>query len=197
MNLRVAGGDLNRADDILRLHGAHRHHQGTAERASGRGCDTGFVHGNISRLLNVPDGHTRLDQSLLKRERATNHKCHQVVAPQVRDVGGGLGQLPIAPDVIFGHVSANIDISSQRLERRYARLSQRNNRTRLSVLMAETQEVSRIRFRKNHHVTLHIATGKPARVRRKHAATDGLTNSQHLFRAVECPTGFWSQNLCR
>ena len=106
MHRRKPGGDLDRADGVLRSQRPHRHHHRAGKPAGRRAVDVGAVHGNPEPLLDVAERYAVLDEGLLERIGAANHERHEILAPPFGDVGGLLDEFAVLPDAVARQVGA-------------------------------------------------------------------------------------------
>ena len=84
MHIGKARRDLDRADGVGRLEGAHGHHQRATERPGGNCLDVGHVDAGNIVALEESQPQAGFQQRLLERERAAERERDEIVAPIAR-----------------------------------------------------------------------------------------------------------------
>ena len=74
--------------------------------------------GTLRAAGDVADRDAVLDQRLLEGERAADGEAHEVVAPEIADVGGFVDQFAVAPDAVAGQVGADVEVGAEGREAR-------------------------------------------------------------------------------
>src|SRR4051795_1077593 len=105
---------LNPSNGIRGLERPHGDPHRTRERTGRRAGDVGPVHGDADVAFDVTDRQIVRHQGLLERERATQNKRHQIVAPMLDDVGRFFHHLTVAPYTITRHIGADIQVEPER-----------------------------------------------------------------------------------
>ncbi|MNL35231.1 hypothetical protein D3C87_1572470 [compost metagenome] len=101
-----------------------------------------------------------IQHGFLEGERASDQERHQIVAPDVADIGGLGHQFAILPYAVARDIAADIDVLAQFGQRGIARLGHGQQGTRFWVALAEMQEIRRQRTRQDGQIGLHMARGK-------------------------------------
>lgn len=110
MGARKTTGHLDGANGASGAEGAHADHHLAGEATGLPGVDVGLVHGDIETHVDISDPQAVLDQRLLEGEGAAEHERDQVVLPQRTQICYLLNQFSIPKDVVFGDISADIEI---------------------------------------------------------------------------------------
>jgi hypothetical protein len=62
----------------------------------------------------MPHGQTRFNQRFLERKGASEHEAHQVIAPELANIGNLGHQLPVPPDPVSGQIGSDIQVVTER-----------------------------------------------------------------------------------
>ncbi len=138
----------------------------------------GAIHWNVGAQFDVAQRDAGLRERLLERERAADDEAHEIIAPDGFQVARLVNQHAVAPDAIARNVGADVEIRAEQRDRGASRLRDAEQRTRLRIGLAETQEVLRVVARQDGEIALHVAGGETGGRRIERPRSCGQTDSE-------------------
>ena len=125
-------------------------------------------------LLDVPDGHTGLEERRLERERAAEEEGDEVVAPLARDVGHLGGEAAVAVDPVLRDVRPEVRARGDAGRLGVPGVRDLDQGARPGVSLAEDEEIVGLRPGQDDEVRLDVAGREPGGSARVASLADGL-----------------------
>jgi len=143
----------------------------------------------------VPQDHSVVNQSLLKRKRATNNKTHQIIAPKVSNVRWLRHEFSLTPYAVPGYIGSNVDITAQSRQGKLTGLPNGKQGAWFRVALAKAQEISHVFFWKNDYIALNQIWRQTAGVTDKLPAANGLANFGSAWQVFCAQYWHWTRRL--